>query len=178
MDRLYSKIIGLPVFIQDSIRPVSSVHDLVIDPTNGKIVAFLIDSRKKLVVSPMDIVSIKNGIFVRSSEDIIKSDEILRVDSIMREFGSLHDKKVFTENGKHIGKVVDFYVNPSSLVVGKIITAKSLLGIAQYDGRIIPASEIIEMKKDRVIVRDDVIAVREKEKSSVKERGAEMAFSG
>lgn len=178
MDRLYSKIIGMPVFVQDSPRPLYSVQDLIIDPANGKVVALLVDSRKRLVVASIDIIAIKHGVLVRSAEDIVKSDEILRVAAVIRDFGSLHGKKVFTENGKAIGKVVDIAVSDLALVVSKIITAKSLLGVVQYDGRIIPTSEIIEMKKDKVIVRDDVITVRAKEKTSVKEIGAEMAFSG
>lgn len=194
MERLYSKICGLPVFAADSLRPICSVIDLVIDPNSGKVLAFLVDARKWLVVAPIDITAIKHGVFIHDYEDIIPAEDILRVKEVLNKYGSLYKKKVVTESGVKIGKIFDYVVDdfgggnsgngPHGQLVGalslkKIYTAKNLLGIAQFDGRIIMAANIIEVMPDRVIVKDDVLGARVKaDESEAKKPGMEVAFGG
>ena len=72
MEYEYSKIIGLPVFEADTARPVFLINDVIIDPNNGRIIAFLTHGKQKLVVTPHDILAIKHGIWIRDAGDLGK----------------------------------------------------------------------------------------------------------
>jgi len=165
MEKHFSKIIGMPVVGADYIRALCSVKDIIIDPENGKVIAFLVDSRRNLVVCPMDILSMKHGVWIKNEQDIINSDDVLRVGKVLKEYGSLIRKKVVTENGKVLGKVIDFSIDDKFLVLAKLYTSKSILGIIQYDGRVVPSKHIISIEKDQITVKNDSGEVLAAEKS-------------
>lgn len=169
MERLYSKIVGMPVFVPDSMRPIYTVQEIVVDPENGKVIAFVVDSRRGLIVTAMDVVSVKHGVLIRGRDDVIEAEDVLRVQKV-QEIGGFMGKKVETESGKRLGKVVDMTIDERGLTLNKIYTAKVVLGMIQHDGRIIAAKNIVEVKKNRVIVKDDSGEV----KAKAKEREAEL----
>lgn len=190
MERLYSKICGLPVFVTENPRPIASVADLIIDPTNGRVLAFLVDTRKGLVIAPRDVLSIKHGVVVRNYDDIIPASEILRVEDVFRDYGSFIRKKVYCESGNFIGRISDYVIGDGGTSIGgnendavgvlalkKIYTAKSLFGIVQYDGRIIAASSIVRVRPDRVVVKDSACGAKVASLSRETVKGAEVAFS-
>lgn len=153
MERLYSKIVGMPVFVSDSPRPVHAVEDLVLDPVNGKVIAFVVG--RGLVVIPMDVLSIRHGVLIRNSGDVIDASDVLRVKEIIDKNMEIVGKKVFTESGKSLGRVVDLAIDDKSLILNKIYTARVILGIVHHDSRIIPSKNIIEVLPDKIIVKND-----------------------
>jgi len=172
MEILYSKIIGMPVFVPENPRPLCIVQDIVIDPVSGKIIAFVVDSRRGLIVTPMDVFSMKHGVLIRDADDIVLAEDILSVKKIQSDEKLFH-KRVETETGKQLGIVVDIVIDDRSLTLNKLYTAKTFLGIIQFDGRVIAAKNIVEIRKNKVVVKDDSGEVRDAERGE-----AEMAFSG
>jgi len=152
---LYSKIIGTPVYEMDGLRPVLLVQDIVIDPENGKLLAFVVDERSGLIVCPIDVVAVRHGIVIRSESDLGHIDDVLRVKTVVEGIGSFFKKPVVTESGKTIGKVIDMALDEKFLVLTKLYTAKVFLGIVQRDARIIPAGNIIEVTAGKIVVKDD-----------------------
>jgi len=167
MEKFFSKIIGMPVIAVDYMQPISVVRDILIDPDNGKVIAFVVDSKKGLVVSPIDIISLKHGVWIKDEGDIAESSDILRVSKVLGEYGSLFGKKVITEDGKMIGKIVDFSIDDKFLSLLKIYTSKTILGILQYDSRVIPSKNIVMIEKSQVTVKSDdgkmIVAEKAKE---------------
>jgi len=155
MEYAYSKIIGLPVFEAENMRPVFLVKDVIVDPESGRIVAFLADEKRNIVITPHDILAIKHGLWIRDVDDLCTVEDVLRVDKIVNDFGSFFMKKVVTESGKMLGKVVDMYFDSQIVQLNKIQIAKNILGFIQYDARILPVKNIIETTKDAIIVKDD-----------------------
>lgn len=155
MEYLYSKIISLPVFAADSLRPLCTIRDILMDPESGKVVAFLVDLRKGLIITVNDIVAVKHGIWIRESEDIIPIEDMLRADKVYKDYGSFFKKKVRTENGKSLGVVVDMTIDEHSFILNKLYVAKGFAGIVQFDARIIPAKNIIEVTRDKIVVKND-----------------------
>jgi len=78
--------------------------------------------------------------------------------------------RVITKSGLHLGKVVDFAVNNKMFVLTKIVVAKTILGIISYDYRVIAHKDIIEIKKDAIIVKDPLkmVTVEDSAKLRVK----------
>jgi len=164
MEYAYSKIVGLPVFEAENMRPVFLIEDVIVDPETGRIVAFLADGKRNIVVTPSDILAIKHGVWIKDAEDLGTIEDILRVSKVVNDFGSFFMKKVVTENGKVLGKVVDMYFDSQISQLTKLHVAKNIFGFVQYDQRILLAKDIIEARKDAIIVIDD----EAKEKSSAK----------
>ena len=153
MERLYSKIVGMPVFAPDSPRPIHTVEDLVFDPVNGKIIAFVVG--RGLMIAPMDVLSLKHGVLIRDRGDVVEIEDVLRVRDVVDGGKWIVGKRVFTLEGKALGKVVDTAVDDLTLVLSKIYTARVFLGILQSDARVIPANRIVEVLADRIVVKDD-----------------------
>jgi hypothetical protein len=174
MERLYSKIIGMGVFVPESVRPVRTVQDLVIDPANGRVIALVVDARRGLIIVPSDILGIKHGVYIRDRDDIIEASDVLRVMAVMNEYGGLIGKKVVGEGaalegsedggsaesederpvGDVIGKVNDYVIDGRGLVLKKIYTSRSVLGMFHFDNRIIGAKSIVEIRPEEVVVKD------------------------
>jgi len=173
MEIFYSKLVGMPVYETDGLRPILLVQDVVIDPENGKLLAFIVDERNGIIICPTDVVAVRNGIVVRSEDDLGKYDDVLRVKTVVESVGSLFKKPVVTEDGKTLGKVVDFALDEKFLVLTALHTAKVFLGIVQYDTRIIPAGNIVEFTVAKIVVKNDeaVEKVEAKEKTAIAVEG-------
>jgi len=162
MERFYSKILGTAVVYDDALRPITSIKDIVIDPENGKVIAFVVNLSRKLVISPIDIESWHDSIKVHSEEVIIGGDEILRVQEVMKRGIHIFGSMVVTKTGDYLGKVNDFSIDSNSLGLLKIYAAKDILGLIKYDSRVISYKNIIEILPHKIVVRENLVAVKEK----------------
>jgi len=171
MEKLYSKIVGTPVFEDDLPQPLTSVKDVVMDPERGKVVALVVNVNKKEVLAPYDIIKWNDVIRIMSRENITPSEDIIRVNEVMKSGIEIMANSVVTEDGERLGKVFDYTVNPNTFDLRKIYCAKSLLGMFRYDSRIIPVKKIVEVLEDRIVVKNDT-----KVKQEVKAVSGEMAY--
>jgi len=162
MERSYSKIIGTSVF-NDSTRPITTVKDLIIDPETGKILAFVVNINKKLIITPLDVLSWGESIKVHNGEAIINANEVLRVENVLKNQIKVISNKVYTKNDEYLGKVIDFSVDNKSYLLKSLYVAKGILGLLRYQSRIIPYKDIIEIKKDKIIVKDVMKKIKESE---------------
>ena len=157
----------MDVFVPESVRPAHTVQDLVIEPTNGRVIALVVNARRGLIIVPQDILGIKQGVYIRNIDDVIEAEEVLRVTAVMKDYEPLIGKKVVVksdgsgenedgdDNGVVIGRINDFVIDGKGLFVKKFYTSKSVLGMFHFDNRIISADSIVEILPDRVIVKDN-----------------------
>ena len=68
-----------------------------------------------------------------------------------------------TEDGFKLGKVVDFSMDMRDYVLKKLFVSKEILGMVRYDNRIIPAKNIVEILPNKIIVKNNLETVKEKE---------------
>ncbi|MFC1749441.1 PRC-barrel domain-containing protein, partial [Pseudomonadota bacterium] len=87
--------------------------------------------------------------------DVIESSEIQKVEKILELQIPVIKNKVFTKKGEYLGKALDYSMDPKMFVLTSIVVAKSFLGILQWDRRIIGYKDIIEIKKDAIIVANN-----------------------
>ncbi len=162
MEKLYSKIVGTPVFDDDFGRPVTTIKDIVLDPEDGKVVALVTNVSKNLVVSPVDILSWQEVVRIHNKNAIVNGEEILRVDRVQKSGIKIFHNKVYTKEEKYLGIVADFSIDSNSLTLNKLFIAKTFLGLVRYESRIMSAKKIVEILPDKIIVESDIETVKEK----------------
>lgn len=168
MDRYYTQAVGTPVFTTAGV-PVTKVVDVVIEPETGKIAGFLLAPGGHYVIAPADVLFWEQHIFIHDQDDILETGEIIKVQEILQKNLPIFRAKVYTKSGKYVGKVYDMALDSKLFVMTKLVIAKNILGLFPFDEKIISTREILEIKKDRIIIKDIDATVRAKEKASAKE---------
>ncbi len=166
MERLYSKIVGTPVY-DDGIRPLTTVKDLIVDPENGKLLAFVVNLSKNLIIVPFDIISWKEVIRIHNGDSIIEGNEVIRIAEVQKRGVKIFHNKVETKDGQKLGKVNDFSVNSNSLMLQKLYLSKGILGLVRYESRIISAKNIIEILPEKIVIKDNTKVKEEVKKGAV-----------
>ncbi|MBI5754209.1 PRC-barrel domain-containing protein [Candidatus Peregrinibacteria bacterium] len=161
MERFYTKIVGMPVVEDDGIRALARVKDVLMDPETGKVLAFVVNVSRNLVITPLDIISWHDVVHIRSRDEIISGDDILRVQTVRKSGGKIFHNRVETKGGKYLGEVADFSIDNHLMVLKKLFVAKDVLGLFRYDTRVIPAKNILEILPDKIVVKDDLATVKE-----------------
>lgn len=169
MERFYSKIVGMPVLVDGSLRPITSVRDLVIDPDNGKVLAFVTDLVRNLVIMEIDVVKIGAAILIHDHNSVIEGQEVVKVDRIQQKGCRYIEAPVETESGEKLGKVYDLTVDLKQMKVKNLYVAKGFLGLVRYMSRIIPANQIVEVLEDKIVVKDSVVTVKDEEKMPIQD---------
>lgn len=162
MEILLSKIIGSPVVCESFERPITTVKDLVIEPENGKLIAFLVNINSKKIITPIDVISFNHSLRIHSPDDIIDAADVLRVDTVLKMGLDISQKQVFSQKGEYIGKVLDYSLLAKTLTLQKLYTAKVFWGLVRFDSRIITARDIIEVLPKKIIVRENSAKILEK----------------
>ena len=163
MEALFSRSIGLPIVDQHSHLVVGRLSDIIIDTETGKIIAFAL-LRGQIVV-PLDIIEWRPDHLVISDMDhIVHADDVVRIQAVLQRHIPVFANRVVTEADEYIGRVVDMVFNTKTFELKNLFVAKLFL-IFKYDHRIISVKNIIEIKKEKIIVKD--ILGKEKDKAKV-----------
>ncbi len=153
MKKAYSEIIGLPVSVE-GVGKITRVTDILIDTTNGSIIAFFVSSGKMKIIVPVDILYFGRSLVIRSVDDVIDAQDVIKVRDILQNGIKIIKSRVETKKGEYLGHVFDYIVDTNLYSLSKIIVHKSFLGIFKTPDRLIPAQDIIEIKKGLIIVKD------------------------
>jgi uncharacterized protein YrrD len=162
MVRFISDIIGSQVLLFQERAHVGPAKEVIIDPNDGSflgIVVFDPIERKKKVVPASEIKgSGKNFLLIKDYDSISEPEDVIKIQSALEINPKIIDARVETQSGQYLGKVGDatvnfkmmcLYVHPNSFIK---FLAKDL---------IIPAKKIIEIQKNRIIVSDEFVTIRE-----------------
>lgn len=158
--RLYSESIGMPVMTPYHNRPLAYVRDILIDPENGKIVAFLISRRH--VVTPIDVVRFDEALVINEESHISEIDDVLRAKILFQNRIPIFGQKVFTEDKLYLGRVYDMSFESTLFTLHQIFVAKGFL-FFRFQSLIIPKTNIVVIKKQAIIIKGG----REKKKERV-----------
>ena len=170
MEKLYSDIVGTPVFEDDANRPFASVKGVILDPEmRGKLIAFLVNVARRRIISPVDVLSWGNVMKVHSAGDVTDAVNVLRVDEVLKGGVKFFGAHVETEKGEKLGKVFDLGIDNKTFDLRRIFVAKSFFGIFRHDNRIISAKDIVEVLPDKIVVKDGLGTVKEEVKGVAKD---------
>jgi len=148
------------------------IHDVIHDPTNHKVLGFLVDETWKLAkgrhVPFSEVRSIgKDAITIDDSESILTAKEDPDVKNIMDSHADIRTQKVMTEDGEELGKITDFYFNDTGTIEGYELSE----GMVQdaYTGKsFLPVSEITKVGEEVVFVPREAIQVLDEQVSGIK----------
>lgn len=162
MQKLYSELIGLPVFDEYSPTPLALVRDIFIDPENGRVVAFAVKNNR--IVVPLDIERLGRGLFIKDQSHIVPTDDVLRVAEVVERKTKIIGARVITQHTKtYLGRVVDYEIETRDMTLAAIHVAKTFL-FFHFQEKIISYRSVIKINKESIIVKDTRIAAKEKEK--------------
>lgn len=156
MKKLYSELAGRPVFVRDVPNVIARVFDLILDPSDGSLVALSVHPNMQKVIGSRDVLSFIPRVVIRDTDSIVAPDEIVRIQQVFARYAPVIRNRVVTESGKNLGIVYDYLFDIDKSIVLKLMVAHSFLGILHFGQRIISAKEIIRIEPDQIIVKDDM----------------------
>lgn len=158
--RLLSEILKLPVVSSQDGKSLGHVDDFVLDPAKGVIVAYQVRiGRNRTYLSTVDITKYyDNAILVPSPDVLQRSNELIRLKSLLKSPLKLIGSKVVTEEGKRLGNVRDCQIHSTGHFIAKIHVKPSLLASMMSEERIISRENIVKVMPGTVVVRYDMKA--------------------
>lgn len=167
MEKFFTKIVGTPVVEEGFVRALTTVEDIIVDPETGKMLAFVVNHRKRQIITTNDVLSWRETLKIHTQDSIIEVGEVLRIDTIFKEQVHIFRNNVETKKGKYLGKVYDFSIDSNTFMLQKLYVARGFLALMRYESRIIPAKNILEILPDKIVVKDDLAVVKEEAQQKV-----------
>lgn len=155
-----SSLIGTRILSLQLGGAVAEVDSLIIDPDNLQIVAFHL-SGPVIGGETGDILDARSirefsrlGFIIDDTDELVFRTDVVRIDKIMSLNFHLVGLKVVTEKGKKLGKVIDFIVDPSSLLTQQLVVQRPALKSFLDPELTIHRSQIVEVDDFKVTVKD------------------------
>lgn len=164
MQKMYSQIVGMPVFDEYSRSPLALVQDVLIDPENGYIIGFLI-SRKRIIV-PVDVMRLSSALHIQDRDSMSSINDVFRAKQILVNRIPIMGAKVKNTRKINLGKVVDYEIDTKTMAISHIFVAKTFF-FFHTNERDFARKQIISITKKGVTVNDsaDLPAKEVKEKA-------------
>lgn len=169
MDRYYSQTVGTEVFTPEGSR-VGKVTEVVIDPETGKLLGFLLGPHGQYIITPSDVLFWNDQITISDVDDILETAEIFKVQQVLQKDIPVLKNKVVTEKGLYLGHVLDFAIHTRLFVLTKMYVAKKMLGLFPYDEKLIAHKNILQMKKEAIIVKNPSTEIPVKDSKLLKNK--------
>lgn len=152
MHLLRSTALGTEVIDDTDHQVQGRVADLLIDPDRGKIMALFVSgpfSTQPLILQTQDIVSWGNRIHIREPEALVPAPEIVRLQPLMDDRRPLVGQRMRTKSGIVLGKCVDVQFRTDTFDVEWLFPRRFF-----RKGLALPASDILEITEEAIIVKD------------------------
>lgn len=146
---------GLPVGSLDESKLVSKVKKTIFDPTERKIIGFVVTKyffAPPKAISFKDIVAIDHeAVVIQSEKDIVELDEIVKLAKLNRYKYDLIGSRVYGKDGKKIGKVVGAICDNTTGGLVRIFVQNLLSKMAFND------EDIARITMEKVIINKDTL---------------------
>jgi uncharacterized protein YrrD len=151
-----SHIFRMPVASLEDNAKIGDVKLILIDKKLLKVAGFIIHfggifSGKNLLLSETDILDIdKNGVVIRSKENLIDPTEVLRIKKLVDERFNLFGLRARTKSKKNLGKISDFVLDSTAMQIVKFHINHTL------EDRIIDLSKVVKVSNKEIVFEDDI----------------------
>ena len=158
MLQLSATIIGKQVLSLRTGQAIATITAPLIDPNSFKIEGFYCDdlyNKQQLILVTQDIREVmREGFVVNDHDVLVEENELVRLTSILELRFSLLNKQVQTVSGQKVGKVNDYAIETTSMVVQKIYVAQPILRSFTGGSLSVDRSQIQEVTDRRIIIND------------------------
>ncbi|MFO0704001.1 MAG: PRC-barrel domain-containing protein [Patescibacteria group bacterium] len=153
-------IVGLKVLSLDTGEFLDDVDELIFDPKEHKVKAFVVDeggwfSDAKIILFN-DVKSIGKDAITIESKNLVKKASELKgsvVQRILNEDNYLTDNKVITEDGVELGQVSDIFFDKYNGEVGELEVSQGALKNIQSGKVRVSVSDIVNVGVEATIVK-------------------------
>ena len=150
----FSHCIGLPVVREDTLEQLGLVSGILIDPDKGKIEGFFLTvehfmHKEQRFLSILDILRWSKRVYVRDEEALSPPEDLIRLQPLLHEPRTILGQPIRTESGDSVGTCKDVQFTTNHFLVDWIFPR----GWFRW-GTPISAHDIVEVRKDAIIIRD------------------------
>lgn len=139
-------------------RRVSQVADIVIDPNDLTIAAFVCVSRNEdLFLLTQDIHSVVDSkITIQNEDSLTPGEDLVKLSELLSINFKVVGKKVKTDTGRRVGQVVDFVFDDQSFKIIKLNVRPPITKLIQSSDLIISRTQIVELNDKEVVVKESI----------------------
>lgn len=151
--------------------PIAELADFVIDPNNLAIMAFelsgpRLDAPNDSYLLVRDIREFgPMGFIVDSSDEIVGREDVIKLKEVIDYGFNLLGVKVISQEKQKIGKVIDFVLNPNTMVIEQLVVERPWLMSMIDSELLIHRSQIVDVSNEQITIKDGV----EKKKAPMQE---------
>lgn len=158
MLQLSAAIINRPVMSLRTGAAVATAVAPIINPDNLKIEGFYCSDRfdnKELILLYQDIRDIiPQGIVIDDHEVLVDESDLVRLKKVLELQFELIGKPIETVAKEKVGKVGDFAVETTTMMIQKIYASQSILKSFTGGSLSIDRSQIVEITQKKVIINE------------------------
>jgi len=168
---LYSsaRLMNCPVISLHVSGQVARVSGVIVDPHDLKIAGFHIvgptighgEIGTILEVRDIREFSQQLGMIIDSTDVLVNSGDVIKLDKIMDINYQLVGKKVVTKKGSKLGKVMDYVIDPESFMIAQIIVKRPAMKAFLDPELIIGRSEIKEVDDNKIVIKDEMSKLKQ-----------------
>ncbi len=156
----------------DTREKLGTVEDIVIDPENGKILCFIVNTglfKTVKIIAPDDLIGWENEFLIsQMAANLLEKKEIIRANDLIEQKLKIIEQKVVNQQMRTIGRVSDVTINLETFQLNRLaVEINPLKGIMESE-RLIPWDKIIKITKKFIMVKE-----LEKDKATVVKKFAE-----
>ncbi len=165
-----SQLVDCPVLSLHIGTEIARVVEPIIDPDSLKIIAFRVEGKMVRAEETGDILPVDSvrefsrmGLIIDSIDELTKSDDIVKIQQVLRLNFNLIGLKVVTKQKKSkLGKIIGFTLDVESWHVQQIVVQRPVLK-AFFDPELrISRQQIVEVNDYQVVVKDEHEKVKSK----------------
>lgn len=153
----FSTAAGLPVQEEHAREAVGFISGILLHPDLGKVEGFFVRvsgflRSEELFLQTMDILHWGKRIRIRDASVLIPLNDIIRLEALVEEGRFMVGQRIISESGITLGTCRDVQFDTTQFMLEWLFPRRFLRW-----KRAIPASSIVEVTSDAVIVRDAVL---------------------
>jgi uncharacterized protein YrrD len=130
----------------------------VVDPSKLQLCAWLCQipgMRSRQLLLPTDVLHLdQRHIIINSQSDLVDTQDVWRLQNLVKLRYTPIGKGVYTESGKRLGFVTDFNFDTESWYIHKLQIKPGLFSSIRTDSPYIDRRQILEVTAHRIIVQD------------------------
>lgn len=152
------RFIGTPILSLQTGAELARTAEPVVDPRRLVIVAFRVTGNKldtaNSVLHPGDIREVSDiGIIIDSSDQLMSTDGLVRLQEILDFHFALNGVKVEDEKGRKLGAVKSYAIDPDSFFVQQIYVKPTLMRSLSTTALTVHRSQIISVTNEKIVVK-------------------------
>jgi len=163
-----SKVASMPVLSLHVGGPVAEIREAVIDPEDLRVIAYTLDGpvikndpEVGDILDTQDIREVSNsGLIVDSTDRFTTREDVIRFDKVMELGFHLVGLKVVTQDGKKLGKIVDYTLDSGTFMIYQLIVQRPFMSSLIDPELTINRSQIIEVDDYKVTIKHEKAEVK------------------